>query len=442
MSGKTEIKVNSRKSGKTQLKFRRENMGKTIVEKIFLNHSNMKELHPGEVIWLDIDVRSARDFGGPNVIKNLQRYFPEDPVIDKSRTVFTFDTVAPANNIPYAINQQFVRDFARRHKIPLYDVNRGIGTHTLIEDGWVRPGMTAVGTDSHYNILGAIGAFGQGMGDRDIAFAFATGKVWFEVPETVRINIDGFPKNEFVTPKDFVLFLLSKFGSHGLLGKVVELYGDYIESLNLAGRITVASMGTELGLISIIIPPNENLLSELEELSPPKWQNEPLYSDIDAKYSEEYTFDITELEPMLAAPFSPDNVHPVREFIGTPIDSVFVGSCTNGRGEDIDAAENAMGNSKVAENTIMRVVPTTRVVTEQIMKSGTWFKLFSAGAVVSHPACGGCAQGQIGMTGEGEVQVSTGNRNFKGKQGAGETYLVSPVVAGFAAAKGKIWLPE
>ncbi len=236
-------------------------MARTIVEKIFSKHCSGKDIKPGEIIWLDIDVRSARDFGGPNVIKNLEKYFPENPVISKKRTIFTFDTVVPANNIPYAINQQLVRDFTRKHDIALYDVNKGIGTHSLIEDGWVRPGMTAVGTDSHYNIMGAIGAFGQGMGDRDIAFAYATGKVWFEVPATVRINIDGYPMNEIVTPKDFVLLLLQKFGSHGLLGKVVELYGDYIESLELDGRITVASMGTELGLISIIIPTNELLVS-------------------------------------------------------------------------------------------------------------------------------------------------------------------------------------
>jgi len=416
-------------------------MGRTIIEKIFAAHTDKKDPQPGDVVWLNIDIRSARDFGGPNVIKHLEKYFPENPVLDTTRTVFTFDTVAPANNIPYAINQQRVRVFARKHGVPLYDVNRGIGTHTLLEEGWVRPGMTAVGTDSHYNILGAVGAFGQGMGDRDIAFAFATGKVWFEVPPTVRINVEGMPKNPLVTPKDFVLSLLRRFGSHGLLGRVVELYGDYPQSLDLAGRITVASMGTELGLISIIFPPDEKIERELNEFSAPRFEYEPFVADPDAKYEQEFTVDVTDLEPLLAAPFSPDNVHPVREYIGQRVDSVFVGSCTNVRDPDIRAALESMGDDPVAEGTIMRVVPATRVVTEKIMKDGTWMGLFSKGAVVSHPACGGCAQGQIGMTGEGEVQISTGNRNFKGKQGAGETFLASPVVAGFAAAKGKIYLP-
>ncbi len=417
-------------------------MGQTIVEKIFSLHSDSGNIKPGDIFWLSIDVRSARDFGGPNVVGHLEKHFPKNPVKDVSRTVFTFDTVAPANNIPYAENQQVCRNFARKHDIPLYDVNRGIGTHTLIEEGWVRPAQTAVGTDSHYNILGAIGAFGQGMGDRDIAFAFNTGKVWFQVPPTVRINVDGFPASELATPKDFVLFLLQKFGSHGLLGKVVELYGDYIDYLDLAGRITVASMGTELGLISIILPPNEPLLSELDNLAQPRWEYEPIYADADAKYENEYSVDISNLEPLLAAPYSPDNVHPVREFIGHRVDSVFVGSCTNGRASDIELAADAMQGEKVAYNTIMRVVPSTRRVTWEIMRSGVWQQLFDSGAVVSHAACGGCAQGQIGMTGKGEVQISTANRNFKGKQGAGDTFLASPLVAGFAATHGEIYLPK
>lgn len=416
-------------------------MGQTIIEKILSAHTDA-EVNVGDIIWLDIDVRSARDFGGPNVVSHLKKSFCENPVLDTTRTVFTFDTVAPANTIPYAQNQQLCRNFARQYNIPLFDVNRGIGTHTLIEEGWLRPGMTAVGTDSHYNIMGAIAMFGQGMGDRDIAFSFATGKVWFQVPPTVRVNVKGFPSSNIVTPKDFVLLLLHKFGSHGLLGKVMELYGDYIDFLDLAGRITVASMGTEMGLVSVMIPPNEPLISELESLAPPRWDYQPIYADIDAHYESEYDIDVSGLEPLLAAPFSPDNVHPVREFLGTRVDSVFVGSCTNGRAEDIEAAVDAMCGGSVAPKTIMRVVPATRRVSWEIMRSGVWQQLFDAGAVVSHPACGGCAQGQIGMTGEGEIQISTGNRNFKGKQGAGKTFLASPIVAGYAAVKGEIWLPE
>lgn len=412
-------------------------MGKNIMEKIFEAHTPDKSLVvPGKTIWLDIDIRSARDFGGANVVKHLEREYPnESKVADTAKTFFTFDCVSPANTIPYAENQQICRVFARDNNIPLYDVGTGIGTHILIENGHVLPGMTAVGTDSHYNIMGAIGAFGQGMGDRDIAFAWKAGKVWFDIPETVRINLDGIPTHPDVTAKDVVLRLLQEFGASGLLGKVAELRGDYIESIGLDERITIASMGTEMGLISVMIAPDEKLANELKQ-----WHSEDielLGSDPDAKYQGEYTISIANLEPLISAPFEPHNVHPVTKFAGTRLDSVFVGSCTGGRITDLRdlTKETEKG---IADGVILRVVPATRRTLALAMKEGIYENLFENGATVSHAACGGCASGQIGMTGAGEVQVSTGNRNFKGKQGAGETFLSSAKIAGRAAAKGKL----
>lgn len=412
-------------------------MGQTILEKILQAHTK-DEVFPGAVIWLDIDIRTARDFGGPNVVKYLEEEYPSDPIADKSRTFFTFDTVAPANNIPYAENQQICREFARKHGIKLFDVDSGIGTHTLLENGIIRPGMTAVGTDSHYNILGAIGVFGQGMGDMDIAFAFKTGKTWFEVPESVRINLKGIPRFP-VTAKDVVLELLRIFGTNGLLGYAVELYGDYIDSLSLDERITIASMATEMGLISFFFPPSKKIASELKALS--GYEAEFISADTDAKYKSEYTIDISNLEPLLAAPYSPGNVHPVREYLGQRIDTVFVGSCTNGRILDIHQFADLLDGHKVKDGVTARVVPATRRIFGKILEDGTLARLFNAGVIVSHAACAGCASGQIGMTGKGERQLSTGNRNFKGKQGSGETFLVSPVVAGASAKEGKIALP-
>lgn len=412
-------------------------MGKNIMEKIFAEHTPDESLVvPGKTIWLDIDVRSARDFGGANVVKHLEREYPnESKVADTAKTFFTFDCVSPANTIPYAENQQICRVFARENNIPLYDVGIGIGTHILVENGHVLPGMTAVGTDSHYNIMGAIGAFGQGMGDRDIAFAWKAGKVWFDIPETVRINLDGIPNHPDVTAKDVVLRLLQEFGASGLLGKVAELRGDYIESIGLDERITIASMGTEMGLISFMIAPDEKLVKELKE-----WHSKDiniLESDPDAKYQGEFTISIANLEPLISAPFEPHNVHPVAEFAGTSLDSVFVGSCTGGRITDLRDLAAEIDNG-IAEGIILRVVPATRSTLALAMKEGIYEKLFEKGATVSHAACGGCASGQIGMTGAGEVQVSTGNRNFKGKQGAGETFLASAKISGRAAAKGTL----
>ncbi len=197
-------------------------MEMTIIEKILTAHSKERAT-PGKIIRIVLDTPSARDFGGANVVKNLEKHYPNSKLADPKKTFFTFDCCAPANNIPYANNQQICRIFAKKHGIKVYDVDAGIGSHLMIEEGIALPGSTVVGTDSHLNILGAIGAFGQGMGDRDIAFSFKTGKTWFEVPHTIKIEIKGnLPKD--CTPKDLILFLVGKLGSKGALGKCIELY--------------------------------------------------------------------------------------------------------------------------------------------------------------------------------------------------------------------------
>ncbi len=410
-------------------------MGKTLIEKILAAHSN-DEVKPGNTIWIDLDVRSARDFGGANVIANLMREYGDVlPLADTTKTIFTFDCVSPANTIPYAENQHKIRRFAFEQGAKIYDVGHGIGTHVLIENGDVRPGMTAVGTDSHYNILGAIGAFGQGMGDRDIAFAMKTGKVWFDVPPTVRVNLEGLPVHRDVTAKDVVLRMIMEFGASGLLGRAIELYGDFIDQAGLDERITIASMGTEMGLISIMIPPNTSLINELKRWSPGEFKK--IAADADASYEDEITINITDLEPLVAAPFAPHNVHPRREFAGKKVESVFVGSCTGGRISDLVMLDSKVKNG-IAPGMILRVVPATRRTLKLAIDSGIYDTLFISGAVISHAACAGCASGQIGMTGEGEVQVSTANRNFKGKQGNGETFIASALVAGEVAASGTI----
>ncbi len=204
-------------------------MGNTIIEKILKLHSS-EEVKPGKIIWIDIDVRSARDFGGANVVKNFQKHFGTDErVHDNSKTFFTFDCNVPANTIPYANNQQICRDFAKEQDIKLYDVDAGIGSHVVIDEGLALPSKTVVGTDSHLNILGAVGCFGQGMGDMDIAFTYKTGKTWFEVPPTMKINLKGNVEYP-ATAKDIVLAMLQELGSAGALGRSVELYGKAIDN--------------------------------------------------------------------------------------------------------------------------------------------------------------------------------------------------------------------
>ena len=225
-------------------------MGKTIIQKIFENHSK-QSANVGDIIDIDIDVRIARDFGGANVVKNLDEN--NLTLDDPKKTFFTFDCNPGGCDQKYAANQHICRIFARKNNMKIFDINSGIGTHLVIDEEIAKPGGTIVSTDSHANILGAFGAFGQGMGDKDIAHAFAYGKVWFKVPPTIKIIIKGRP-SKFATPKDVVLKLLQVFGANGLLGFAAEIYGDYVDLLPLDARITIASMATEMGGIIILFP--------------------------------------------------------------------------------------------------------------------------------------------------------------------------------------------
>ena len=412
-------------------------MPNTMIEKILQNHSEDKVV-PGKIVWIELDVRSARDFAGANVVKNFEKHFPGEKVADTNKTFFTFDCNVPANTIAYAENQHVCRNFAKKQGIKVYDVDAGIGSHVMLFEGLAHPGGTVVGTDSHLNIMGAVGCFGQGMGDSDIAFAFKTGKTWFEVPETIKITLKGtfeYP----TTAKDLILFILGKMGAAGALGKCVELYGEMIDKLSLADRITVASMGTEMGAIAVMIPPNDEVIKYYKDMGV---EFEPVYADSNAKYVQELEFDIQDLKPHIARPYHPDDTIPVEELEEVEVDAVFIGSCTNGTYEDIRQAAEILKGNKVAPGVMVKVVPATRKMFGRLLEEGIIQDLFDSGVIVSNPGCGGCAQGQIGMTGKGEVQISTSNRNFKGKQGAGFTYLAGPVTAAKAAISGKVGLKK
>jgi len=415
-------------------------MALTTIEKIIAGHAGRESVTPGEIVWIDLDVRSARDFGGANVVGHLRRHYADKPVADVEKTAFTFDCVVPANTIPYAENQHTCRTFAREHGVRLHDVDAGIGSHVMIEQGLALPGTTVVGTDSHLNLLGAVGCFGQGMGDADIAFAFATGRTWFEVPETIRLEVKGPPLSLPCTAKDLTLAIVGHMGSKGALGKAVELYGPALDALDLAGRITVCSMATEMGAIAALIRPSGALLTELGERAGRALKE--TWADEGASYCGQEVVDISNLQPMVSIPGAPAETVPVAEVAGTKVDSVFIGSCTNGRREDFEAAAALMGDRSVAPGMMAKAVPATREVFGELLEGGLVNKLYGAGFVVSNAGCGGCASGQIGMTGKGEVQVSTSNRNFRGKQGMGETYLASPLTAAASALAGELTVPE
>ncbi|MBU0617287.1 MAG: 3-isopropylmalate dehydratase large subunit [Planctomycetes bacterium] len=407
-------------------------MGKTIVEKILGNHAG-RDVKPGDIVDVTIDARVARDFGGANVVKNIRDNSLS--VADPKKTFFTFDCNPGGSDQRYAENQQLCRLFAREQGVEICDINAGIGTHLAIERGLVGPGETFVSTDSHANILGAIGAFGQGMGDQDIAHAFAFGTVWFKVPPTVRVRLEGRP-SKTATPKDVTLALCKHFCANGLLGYAAELYGPYVDQLDMAGRVTVASMCTEMGGIVLLFPPNQAVLDFCQEATGRKAT--AVQADPDAEYVDDVTVNIDGLKPLVARPGHPDDVIPASEVTGTKVDSVFIGSCTNGRYEDLVAAARVLKGRRIAPGVVLKIVPATDEVWQQLLNEGVVKTFKDAGALIGNAGCAGCAAGQIGQNGPGEGTVSTGNRNFPGKQGKGSVYLASPETAAASAVAGVI----
>jgi homoaconitate hydratase family protein/3-isopropylmalate dehydratase small subunit len=412
--------------------------GKTIIEKILSAHAG-RDVSAGDVVWIGIDVRTARDFGGASVVKNLKENYESPWVDDPGKTCFTFDCNVPANTTGYAENQQICRDFARETGVRVYDVRAGIGSHVAMERGLGRPGEIFVGTDSHLNIMGAVGCFGQGMGDRDIAYIWATGRNWFSVPSSMKVILDGSVEYP-VTAKDIALAVISRLGSAGALGKVIEFSGPGTDLLSLSGRITIASMATEMGAIAAFLPVSDKIASYIERRSG-GGKVEPVEADADAVYDDTITVDIAGLEPLAACPSSPSNVKKISEIAGTRIDTAIIASCTNGRFEDMVHAASILKGKKIKDSTSLKVVPATEEVYERMLEEGILKIFIEAGGLVTNPGCGGCASGQLGMVGKGEVQLSTSNRNFAGKQGKGETYLVSPAVAAASIIAGEIVSP-
>jgi len=408
-------------------------MGMTLIEKILAKHSKYEIVKPNEIIDVEIDVRAARDFGGANVVKNLKDNNLE--VSDTQKTYFTFDCNPGGSDQKYAVNQQSCRVFARQWNIPVFDINSGIGTHLMIDKGLAYPYSTAVSTDSHANILGAIGAFGQGMGDQDIAVAWAKGKVWFKVPESVKITLTG-KRPEKISAKDIILNLLSIFGANKLLGYSVEIYGDEVEKLTLDERITIASMGTEMGAIIILFTPNQHVLDYCEQRSGKKV--ELMKADTDAVYADSFEIDMSKFVRMVAKPGNPDDAIDINSVKKTKIDSAFIGSCTNGRISDLREAARILKGKKVAPGVVMKIVPSTDEMWKQALSEGLIQTFKDAGVLLANAGCAGCAEGQVGQNGAGEITMSTGNRNFPGKQGKGQVYLASPAHVAASAIAGYI----
>jgi len=412
---------------------------KTIIEKIFSRAAG-KDVAPGDDVWIKLDLVAMRDFGGPNVIDEYRAAFGDSPVFDPRRVAITFDLHIPARNEKVAVNQKILRDFAAKQGVHLFDVNTGVGQHILLENGLVKPGDVIVGTDSHMNLLGAVGGAGFGMGTTDIAGAMYKGMLYFRVPETLKVKISGSLKPH-VGAKDVILMVLKDLKTDGGLNRAIEFTGDGIDSMDLAQRLTIASMVTEMsGDVGFIVPSQE----VLEFISSRSGKCiETIQPDDGAVYERTVDYTIDDLEPMIALPHSPDNVIPVKDVSGTAIDQVFIGSCTNGRFEDLRAAAELLKGRHVNKKVRCIIVPATMEVAKTALKNGLYDIFLDAGAVVTNPGCALCTTGHPGILAPGERMVSTSNRNFIGKLGKGaHVYLASPETAAVSAITGSITDPR
>lgn len=409
----------------------------TISEKIFSRASG-KEAKANDFVIADVDFAMAHD--GTSVLAvNAFREMEEEKVWNPERIIIPFDHLTPANTDTTAGLQHEIRGWIKDQGIKnFYDVGEGICHQLLPENGFALPGKLIVGADSHSCTYGAFGAFGTGVGATDMAEIFSSGKLWFKVPESIKITAEG-KLNNGVYAKDLILKIIGTLGVAGATYKAAEFYGSTIEALSMSGRMTLSNMAIEMGGKAGIVPPDKTTFDFLENIASEEY--EPVYADEDAVYSKEYDFDATELEPQIAIPHQVDNVQDISEIKPTKLDQAFIGTCTNGRLEDLEVAASILKGEKVAIRTI--VVPASRSVLVEAVRKGIIETLLDAGVVVGPPGCGPCLGGHMGVIGKGETCISTANRNFKGRMGTGGLiYLSSPATAAASALTGEITDPR
>lgn len=414
--------------------------GKTVIEKI-LTKASKQEVKAGDRVWAEIDMAVVRDFGGPNVVLEFEKFTNGGKVKDPDKIAMTFDYQAPAKDLKVAQNQALCREFAKKQGIKnLFDVNTGIGQHVLLERGMIRPGSVVVGTDSHMNLLGAVGSFASGAGTTDVVAVWHSGQLWFRVPDTIKITVKGQYKKP-TSAKDLTLKLLKEIGTDKLNYKSVEYYGETIDKLSLAGRLTLGSMLTEANGKVLFIKPTGETLDFLKERC---GEISIVESDKDASYQEEIEIEVKGLAPQIACPHTPDNVVPVEEVEERFFNEGFIGSCTNGRFEDFKvAAEIIRKAGKIHPDVRLIVVPATMEVARQMLKEGLYETFMDVGAMVANPGCSLCTAGHHGVLGKGDILLSTSNRNFLAKLGKGaEVYLCSPATVAASAVEGKITDPR
>ncbi len=419
-------------------------MGMTISQKILANKANKDEVKPGEIVMADVDLAFANDITAPIAIDFVKRLGVD--VFDKGKVALIPDHFTPNKDINSANQCKIMRDFVMERNLPNYWETGEVGIeHALLpEQGYIKPGMLIVGADSHTCTHGALGAFATGMGSTDLGFAFATGKSWFRVPESIKFIYKG-KRKKWVVGKDLILYTIGKIGVAGALYKSMEFTGDAIRELPMEDRLTMCNMAVEAGAKNGIVEPDEITVEYLKERGIENDQYGILKSDADAEYSSLIEIDVSNIEPQVAFPHLPSNAKGISEIKDDiKINQAFIGSCTNGRISDLREAAKVLKGKKVAKYVRLIIIPATVQVYRQALKEGLFDVFLDAGAVISTPTCGPCLGGYMGILADGEVCASTSNRNFVGRMGSKKAfvYLSSPAVVAASAVAGKIIHPD
>jgi len=414
----------------------------TITEKILAAHAGLETVEPGQLINAKVDIALGNDITAPIAIKEF-RASGADKVFDPERVVLVSDHFAPNKDIASAIQCQTLREFAREHNLTHHYDGGDMGVeHALLpEQGIVGPGDLVIGADSHTCTYGGLGAFATGVGSTDLAAAMITGECWFKVPETMLFIYRG-QLPEWVGGKDLILMTIGDIGVDGALYRAMEFVGDAIDRLPMADRLAMCNMAIEAGAKNGIIPPDEITRGYVEgrALRPYAFY----HSDPGANYVSVTEYDVSQLEPQVAFPHLPENVHPVSHVSNVPIDQAVIGSCTNGRLEDLQMAAKVLKGRKVAKGVRLIVIPATPWIYRQAMAQGLFDIFLEAGATIGPPTCGPCLGGHMGILAPGEVAIATTNRNFVGRMGHPESrvYLSNPAVAAASAVAGRIVGPR
>ncbi|MEW6716477.1 MAG: 3-isopropylmalate dehydratase large subunit [Chloroflexota bacterium] len=412
----------------------------TFAQKILAKKAGLSHSIPGQIVEITPDVALSHDNTAP--ILGTFKEMGGTQVYNPDMHAIILDHATPAPTTKHAENHRIIREFVKEQGIKhFYDVGRGICHQVLVEEGLALPGEIVLGSDSHTPHAGVMGAFGTGIGRSEMASIWAIGQLWLRVPESLKITVHG-QLQPGVTSKDLVLKVIGDLGADGGLYMSVEWHGEAIEALNLSQRAVLTNLMAEMGAKNSYIPPDQVVFNYLEARA--KRPYKPIFPDPDANYAQIVEYDAATIEPMIACPHTVDNVKPLSKVAGIPINQAFLGTCTNGRLDDLAAAAEVLKGQIISPQTRMIVIPASSQVYLEAMRAGYLETYIEAGAVVESPGCGPCMGNHLGVPAVGEVTISTANRNFRGRMGTTESeiYLASPIVVAASAVAGKIVYPR